>query len=110
MPKRICLLLALSILSLTFAQDAALAKPKAAAAKPSKQNAKHEAVGEITGKELKAQLDEHKKLVLVEALEPKYYELSHLPGAIRMTEPETEAAKMLPDKSAEIVVYCMSSH
>jgi hypothetical protein len=106
MPKRICLLLALSVLSLTFAQDAALAKGKAVATK----QAKHEAVGTITGKQLKAQLDEHKKLVLVEALDPKYYELSHLPGAIRMTEPEKEAAKMLPDKSAEIVVYCMNSH
>jgi hypothetical protein len=106
MPKKLCLLLALSVLSLTFAQDAALAKQNAVASK----HAKHQVVGEITGKQLKSQLDEHKKVVLVEALEPKYYELSHLPGAIRMTEPEKEAAKMLPDKTAEIVVYCMSSH
>ena len=64
----------------------------------------------IDGPAIKALLDKHSTVTLVEALEPKYYVVSHLPGAIRMTEPETQAKKLLSDKKAEIVVYCMNTH
>jgi rhodanese-related sulfurtransferase len=66
------------------------------------------AVKEITREELEARLDRGEEVVLVETLGPKYYEDAHLPGAINIphTEVDALAPKILPDKSAEVVVYC----
>jgi rhodanese-related sulfurtransferase len=66
------------------------------------------AVKEITREELEAKLDRGEEVVLVETLGPKYYEEAHLPGAINIphTEVDTLAPEMLPDKSAQVVVYC----
>jgi rhodanese-related sulfurtransferase len=63
---------------------------------------------EITREELKAKLDRGEPVVLVETLGPKYYEDAYLPGAINIphTEVDVLAPEMLPDKSAEVVVYC----
>jgi len=65
-------------------------------------------VKEITRDELKAKLDGGEEVVVVETLGPNYYEDSHLPGAINIphTEVDELAPEMLPDKSAQIVVYC----
>jgi rhodanese-related sulfurtransferase len=48
--------------------------------------------------------------VLVEALPEKYWRDWHLPGARHLPhdEVDTLATKVLPDKAAEIVVYCAS--
>ena len=48
--------------------------------------------------------------VLVEALPEKYYRDWHLPGARHLPHDEVDALapKVLPEKSAEIVVYCAS--
>ena len=64
----------------------------------------------ITLDELKAKLDAAEELTLVEALGPMYYEDSHLPGAINISHEQVDelAPKLLPDKDAEIVVYCAS--
>jgi rhodanese-related sulfurtransferase len=45
---------------------------------------------------------------LVEALPPMYYEDVHLPGALSMPHDQVDdlAPSLLPDKDAEIVVYC----
>ena len=66
------------------------------------------AVKEITREELEARLNRGEEVVLVETLGPKYYEDAHLPGAINIphTEVDALAPEMLPDKSAQIVVYC----
>jgi rhodanese-related sulfurtransferase len=59
--------------------------------------------------ELKAKMDRGDDLVLVEALSQTHYENSHLPGAINLPyEFVDEAEKVLPDKNAQIVVYCMN--
>jgi len=65
-------------------------------------------VRSITREELKAKLDGGEEVVIVEALGPKYYEEAHLPGAINIphTEVDALAPELLPDKSAQIVVYC----
>lgn len=65
-------------------------------------------VKEITREELEAKLDRGEEVVLVETLGPRYYEDAHLPGAINIphTEVDALAPQMLPDKSAQIVVYC----
>ncbi len=64
-------------------------------------------ITELTREELKAKIDRGEGLVVVETLGPGYYEDAHLPGAINIphTEVEDLAPAMLPDKSAEIVVY-----
>ena len=48
--------------------------------------------------------------VLLEALRERYYAQKHLPGAKLFPHDEVErlAASVVPDKSAEIVVYCAS--
>jgi rhodanese-related sulfurtransferase len=63
----------------------------------------------ITREQLKAKMDRGDDFVLVEALSQKHYASSHLPGAINLPyEFVDEAEKVLPDKRAEIVVYCMN--
>ena len=58
---------------------------------------------------LEAKIDRGDDFVLVEALSQKHYESSHLPGAINLPyEFVDEAEKVLPDKHAEIVVYCIN--
>lgn len=64
---------------------------------------------EISRNELQAKIDRGDDFVLVDALSPQHYERSHLPGAVNLPyEFIDEAEKVLPDKSAEIVVYCMN--
>jgi len=63
----------------------------------------------ITTEELSRKLDGGEAFVLVDALAPMVYAHSHLPGAInlplRAIDPET-ISRRLPDRNAEIVVYC----
>jgi rhodanese-related sulfurtransferase len=48
---------------------------------------------------------------IVEALPEKYYLDWHLPGALHLPldELESRATRILPDKDAEVVVYCASA-
>ena len=56
-----------------------------------------------------AKIDRGEPFVLVDALGPGHYESSHLPGAVSLPyEFVDEAERVLPDKDAEIVVYCMN--
>ncbi|HEX6125993.1 MAG TPA: rhodanese-like domain-containing protein [Pyrinomonadaceae bacterium] len=67
-------------------------------------------IGEITRDELKQKLDRGDKFFLVETLgEPKFRH-SHLPTAINIPPDRVAelAQTMIPDKAAEIVVYCAS--
>lgn len=63
----------------------------------------------ITTEELSRKLNGGEAFVLVDALAPMVYAHSHLPGAInlplRAIDPET-ISRRLPDRNAEIVVYC----
>ncbi len=61
----------------------------------------------ITRDEVKAGIDAG-ELVVVETLGPQYYEDAHLPGAINIPHDQVDALapRLLPDKGAEIVVYC----
>lgn len=63
----------------------------------------------ISREELKQKLDREEDLVLVDALAEMYFRHSHLPGAINVPVDEIRdrAPDLLPDKDAEIVVYCM---
>ena len=68
-------------------------------------------VATITRDELKGRLDRGERIVLVEALPAKYYLHAHLPGAINIPHDQVDALApaLLPDKAAEIVVYCANA-
>ena len=62
----------------------------------------------ITLAELQAKLEAGEALTLIEALGPVYYEDAHLPGAINIPHEQVDelAPSLLPDKDAQLVVYC----
>jgi len=65
---------------------------------------------EITAAALEDRLRENPNLVLLEALPEKYYRDWHLPGARHFPHDQVRvlAPVVVPDKAAEIVVYCAS--
>ena len=65
-------------------------------------------VERISREELKANLDRGEDVVLVEALGEAGYDEAHLLGAINIPYDRVDelAPSMLPDKGAQIVVYC----
>ncbi len=60
---------------------------------------------------VKRHLDNGDRIVLVEALPEKYFNQTHLPGAVRMNHDEIDAkaSTLLPDKTAKIIVYCANA-
>ena len=67
------------------------------------------AVETISREELKEKMDRGDDFVLVDTMAEMYYRHSHLPGAINVPVDElrVRAPELLPDKQAEIIVYCM---
>ncbi len=64
----------------------------------------------ITREQLEEKMDRGDDFVLVDTLGEEYYRQSHLPGAINLPLEEIDRAEeVLPDKEAEIVVYCMNT-
>ena len=64
----------------------------------------------ISRDELKEKIDRADDFLLVETLPATAYHHHHLPGAINLPPDNvrTLAPQLLPDKGAEIVVYCAS--
>ena len=67
-------------------------------------------VATISRDELREKIERGDKFQLAETLPPAAYAHAHLPGAVNLPPDKvTEfAPKLLPDKGAEIVVYCAS--
>ena len=65
----------------------------------------------ITRHALQAKLDGQPGVTLVEALPDKYFRHSHLPGALNIPHDRIDALapELLPDRGAEIVVYCANA-
>lgn len=65
-------------------------------------------VAGITRDELKAKMDRRDDFALVETLPVEYFRHTHLPGAINLPPDRVAelAPTLLPDKRADIVVYC----
>lgn len=65
----------------------------------------------ITREEIKHKLDSSEPMILVETLPAKYFNAEHLPGAINIPHDEIweKAPQLIPDKEAQIVVYCAST-
>lgn len=64
----------------------------------------------ISRDELKQKIDRKDDFLLVETLPAATYHHAHLPGAINLPPEKVMqlAPKLLPDKAADIVVYCAS--
>jgi rhodanese-related sulfurtransferase len=64
----------------------------------------------ISREDLKAKLDRGDHFTLVETLPPPSFREGHLPGAINLPPIQVQelAPRRLPDKAADIVVYCAS--
>jgi rhodanese-related sulfurtransferase len=64
----------------------------------------------ISRDELKQKLDRKDDFLLVETLPATSYHHNHLPGAKNLPPDSVTsmASRLLPDKGAEIVVYCAS--
>jgi rhodanese-related sulfurtransferase len=64
----------------------------------------------ISRNELKNKMERGEKFQLVETLPKTAYDHAHLPGAINLPPDRIKdlATKLLPDKTADIVVYCAS--
>ena len=67
-------------------------------------------VAKISREELRQKIEQGDKFQLVETLPRTAYDHAHLPGAINLAPDQVRelASKFLPDKSADIVVYCSS--
>jgi rhodanese-related sulfurtransferase len=63
----------------------------------------------ISREELKEKMDQGDAPVLVDTTAERYYRHSHLPGAINLPVDELgrRAPELLPEKDADIVVYCI---
>lgn len=64
----------------------------------------------ISREELKGKMDGGEAFTLVETLQEVAYKHEHLPGAINLPPDRVRelAPGLLPDKGAEIIVYCAS--
>ncbi len=67
-------------------------------------------VATISRDELREKIDRRNQFLLLETLPETAYHHAHLPGAINLTPDKVTALAptLLPDKNAEIVVYCAS--
>ena len=68
--------------------------------------------GTISTEQLKAKLDRKDGIKLVETLAPERYREAHIPGAMNIPPEQIKALapRLLPNKDAEIITYCTSTH
>ena len=67
-------------------------------------------VATITRDELKAKLDRGDPMTLIETLPEDTFRQAHLPGAVNipMDQVKELAPRLVPDKNADVIVYCMN--
>ena len=65
----------------------------------------------ISTADMKAKLN-RKDIKVVETLAPEEFRKAHLPGALNIPPDKVKelAPQLLPNKTAEIITYCASSH
>ncbi len=64
----------------------------------------------ISRDELRQKIDRKEDFMLVETLPATAYQHNHLPGAVNLPPESIKelASQLLPDQSADIIVYCGS--
>jgi rhodanese-related sulfurtransferase len=65
-------------------------------------------IQEISRDDIQARIAQQRPLVLLEALNEHHYGRGHLPGALNLPHEQVRALApiVVPDKAAELVVYC----
>jgi len=65
-------------------------------------------ISEISPKQVKADLDAGKPVILLDVRDTEEYDAGHLPGAVHISRGmlEFKVREILPDKDANIVIYC----
>ena len=65
----------------------------------------------VSTEDMKAKLN-RKDIKVVETLAPERFREAHLPGALNIPPDKVKdlAPQLLPNKNAEIITYCASSH
>jgi rhodanese-related sulfurtransferase len=68
-------------------------------------------LGRVSRESLRRKIENGDAFVLVDALSPMSYAMSHLPGAISMPPEFVDewAHRRIPDCNTEVVVYCLDS-
>ena len=66
----------------------------------------------ISREELRLKIEAGDKFFLFEVLPEPYYRKNHLPGALHLPPNEVAATveRLVPDKNADVVVYCWDEH
>ena len=66
----------------------------------------------ISRDELREKIERKEPFFLFEVLPEMYYRKHHLPGALHMapTGIESTVQRLVPDKAADIVLYCWDEH
>lgn len=66
----------------------------------------------ISREELRQKIERGDRFHLFEVLPEPYYRKHHLPGAVHLPPADIEAAvtRLVPDKDADIVLYCWDDH
>ena len=66
----------------------------------------------ISRDELRLKINRGDPFTLFEVLPEPYYRKHHLPGAVHMPPDDVEATarRVVPDRAAEIVLYCWDDH
>ena len=66
----------------------------------------------ITREELRLKIERGDEFVLFEVLPEPYFRKHHLPGAMHLPPNDVAAtvARVVPDKTDEIVLYCWDDH
>ena len=66
----------------------------------------------ISTKDLKSKLDQKQGIMVVETLAPERYREAHIPGALNIPPERIKelAPHLLPNKDAEIIIYCTNTH
>jgi rhodanese-related sulfurtransferase len=66
----------------------------------------------ISRDELRQKIDRGDPFTLFEVLPEPYYRKNHLPGAVHMPPNDSAATaeRFVPDRDAEIVLYCWDDH
>jgi len=108
MKKKHLILIIVLMISAAFAFNASLALAKDMTAKDLVAEAKKN-IASISVSDAKALFDKG-GITFLDCREPKEYKSGHVPGAVNVPRGllEFKIAKKIPDKNAQIIMYCKS--
>ncbi len=100
--------IASSVLGLTGCSTGSTQTP----AKPAPESKATAQYHKISQQEAKERMDKNSKVIILDVRTPQEFKDGHIAKAINVPNENinTEPPKELPDKNAEILVYCRSGH